>query len=83
MTWCFGLGRVAAAKADMEGFMQKPTVENEAKMLHFKPAVLGRLAGVLVQGPISKPLVFGGSVRHALHCFSSRMPCCAEEPRCL
>ena len=57
MTWCYGFGKVAAGKADMERFMQEPTVENEAKLLHFKPAVRGRLAGVLVEGATGKRLV--------------------------
>ena len=65
MTWCYGLGKIVGAKANVVKFMQEPTIANEARMLHFRAAVHAKLAGVLLLGFVAKTLGCGLLLRCA------------------
>ena len=56
LVWCYGLGKVVASKKDMEAFMQSPTPQAEARMLHFSPAVHGRSTGIQLRDEIAQNL---------------------------
>lgn len=56
LLWSFGLGKVVACRKDVETFMHSPSVQNEAAMLHFAPAVHAKAIGVQVRDPLAQCL---------------------------
>ena len=49
LVWCYGFGKVLAAREDLLTFMAEPTPQNEAKFLHFSTAALEKNIGILIK----------------------------------
>lgn len=56
LLWTYGLGKILVSKKDMEAFMQQPSVDTEAAMLHFAPAINGKAIGVQVKDELAQSL---------------------------
>ena len=58
LLYVYAFGKVLACREDLQAFMASPSVENEAKMLHFKPAIYARIVGVQLRGPVAEHLYY-------------------------
>ena len=57
LLWCYGLGRIVAARKDLEAFMHGPTPELEAPFLQFKVAILQKAVGVQLKDSLAQRLI--------------------------